>query len=277
MTKDKRNSKEVNLVIEALEKRVDDLEKLVKCLLSPKVKELEESEATNGTKLDLQAKIHAKNDNIDEIKFKCKECTETFSDNDSLKLHIKAMHVKSFKCTTCDKTFVNMWTLENHLHKEHKTGKEFKCGICDKDFLLKWRLNQHVRGHSDIKQKSCHYFNNGKLCPFEEYGCKFRHAISSFCNFGKCCKNHLCQYRHDSLDERISVDPRDNLENNEVMEVTVNDKTPESQGYKAVEDNKELEEAFATVKVLEMNKIEMENKLKLYSATIRKMRSERKI
>jgi hypothetical protein len=60
MTKDKRNSKEVNLVIEALEKRVDDLEKLVKCLLTPKVKELEESEATNGTKLDLQAKIYDK-------------------------------------------------------------------------------------------------------------------------------------------------------------------------------------------------------------------------
>ena len=45
-------------------------------------------------------------------------------------------------------------------------------------------------------EKFCHFFNNFKLCPYEEFGCKFKHEESDECSFQGRCRNRLCQYRH---------------------------------------------------------------------------------
>ena len=47
-----------------------------------------------------------------------------------------------------------------------------------------------------LNVKCCHYFNNEKLCPFEEIGCMFRHAESKNCRFKQLCKIKLCQFQH---------------------------------------------------------------------------------
>ena len=47
-----------------------------------------------------------------------------------------------------------------------------------------------------MKTKEGHYFNNGKNCPFEENGCRYKHEHSDICSYGALCKNLLCQYKH---------------------------------------------------------------------------------
>ena len=74
----------------------------------------------------------------------------------------------------------------------------FKCNKCTKEFTLKWRLKKHLNIHQ-FEVNYCHYFNNGKVCPFEEYGCKFKHEESSNCFSGNTCKRKLCQYKHVSV------------------------------------------------------------------------------
>jgi hypothetical protein len=96
------------------------------------------------------------------------------------------------KCNVCDKTFLENCDLETHIKDNHE-AKTFKCDECGKTFVLKWRLRKHLSVHTT--EKYYHYFNNEKVCPFEEIGCKFRHEPSTTCKF-KQCNNLLCQYRH---------------------------------------------------------------------------------
>ena len=79
--------------------------------------------------------------------------------------------------------------------ESHQKSKNFKCDICNKEFYLKWRLQKHILGHEKNK-KFCHYYNNKLVCPFEENGCMFNHAISPTCIFKDKCANTLCQFRH---------------------------------------------------------------------------------
>ena len=39
-------------------------------------------------------------------------------------------------------------------------------------------------------------FNNEKVCPFEEVGCKFLHEASEVCFNKGSCKIKLCPYKH---------------------------------------------------------------------------------
>ena len=54
-------------------------------------------------------------------------------------------------------------------------------------------------------EKFCHYFNNGKVCPYDDIGCKFKHKDSDKCKYDKYCNFKLCQYKHttktDNLDD----------------------------------------------------------------------------
>ena len=78
----------------------------------------------------------------------------------------------------------------------NKNHQEFKCNICKKGFVLKWRLQKHMKIHNNKNCQPCHYFNNGKMCPFEELGCKFLHINSKLCRFGQECDNKMCPFRH---------------------------------------------------------------------------------
>ena len=51
--------------------------------------------------------------------------------------------------------------------------------------------------NSNKKLTFCHYYNNGKVCPYEELGCKFWHQKSSFCTKKDRCQNNLSQYQHE--------------------------------------------------------------------------------
>ena len=81
----------------------------------------------------------------------------------------------------------------------------YKCEVCEKEFYLEWRYKKHKTVHTE-DGKYCHYYNNGKTCPYEEIGCMYLHAEAQLCLF-KPCRNSMCQFRHDeeieTIDEEI--------------------------------------------------------------------------
>ena len=86
-----------------------------------------------------------------------------------MKQHVKRNHPKTVKCKLCDVTFEENHLLEYHLQNVHKEGKTFKCNECELAFVLNWRLDKHVKIHSSKRvTKTCHFFNNGKICPFQD-------------------------------------------------------------------------------------------------------------
>ena len=97
-----------------------------------------------------------------------------------------------FKCKDCDKSFSENCELEVHIKTKHPDKTEYGCDICDKKFVLKWRLSKHLQTHSIKTTKKSHYFNNGKVCPYQYIGCMFAHEVSEICKFGQVCKNKLC-------------------------------------------------------------------------------------
>ena len=57
-----------------------------------------------------------------------------------------------------------------------------------------------------MERDSATFFNNGKVCPFVDIGCKFQHQVSTLCKFQRC-KNNVCQYGHYIRD--ITVEDND--------------------------------------------------------------------
>ena len=74
-----------------------------------------------------------------------------------------------------------------------------------------------------------HYVNNGKICPFENLGCKFSHINSKMCRNGQLCEQRLCPFRHS---EEVSsgknvMEPNDdatksNMEDKDISDDSVN-------------------------------------------------------
>ena len=88
--------------------------------------------------------------------------------------------------------------LERHIKDKHgETKKEYKCSKCDQQFYLRWRFDKHSKVH-DEDAKFCHYYNNDKNCPFEEFGCAFKHQVAPECLFKNKCRKKMCQYKHKS-------------------------------------------------------------------------------
>ena len=109
---------------------------------------------------------------------------------------VDSQPTRAIQCPLCDKNFQYSHELENHM-TIHSGEKPFKCECCGKGFYLKWRLTKHRTMHNEKKMtRDCHYFNNVKLCPFEENGCKFVHRLAGECTHKENCKDDKCQYSH---------------------------------------------------------------------------------
>ena len=87
--------------------------------------------------------------------------------------------------------------MEKHL-EGLQVPKNFKCDQCEQCFHTKWRLKKHMELHtSNENRRKCHFFNAGKVCPYESLGCKFDHKLGEICKYGKeKCKAYMCQFRH---------------------------------------------------------------------------------
>ena len=90
----------------------------------------------------------------------------------------------------------------------HHESRNYICNQCDKSFCMEWRLKKHIVSHGIKDRRKCHFFNNGKNCPYDEVGCMFAHKLASFCEDGLECVKKLCQFQHQP----------NNLNDNEINE-----------------------------------------------------------
>ena len=192
MTK-KEQTTQRKITIKSLDDKVNELSKRLitsenkSNFLEQKVKELSRR---------LEEKQSEKDPIEDERQdLNCFKCPKSFKTRKLLRTHIKETHSKLYNCEDCESTFDEKCKLERHL-KSHEKIKDKKCNLCEKTFYLEWRLKKHKSIHENKSLKKCHYFNNDKLCPFEDIGCMFLHVQSSRCFFSGICTRKLCPYSH---------------------------------------------------------------------------------
>ena len=138
-----------------------------------------------------------------DVRFDCKDCGKCFHYKKDLTDHIKRSHERHYNCNLCEKSFSESWRLELH-SKTHEEIVPFKCDICEKHFYSKWELKKHEESHDKIG-KFCHFFNNGKNCPFEEIGCKFQNALANKCRYDRKCNIKLCQFQHSACENTKEI------------------------------------------------------------------------
>ena len=80
------------------------------------------------------------------------------------------------ECDICDAKFKIISDLEKHIKASHEDYQVFECYECSKKFVTEWRLQKHRKIHTDEKTKQCLYFKKKIRCPFDKFGCKFRHG-----------------------------------------------------------------------------------------------------
>ena len=204
-----------------------DFEKLKNLVISlqNEIKILKEKQTNEGVTL-------VNRDDKTDRRKACNKCDSTFEDVKELKQHNKAVHTFLIKCKSCDYTCSEMINLEKHIKEKHQDDESFNCEKCRKNFVTEWRLNKHMQVHSS-KQNFCHYFNNQDSCPFDEFGCKFRHDKSPKCFRDSKCKRKLCQYRHGEI-SNVSGDVSDNEKLNN-LEDNVRNNTNKAEDHIEVE------------------------------------------
>ena len=133
---------------------------------------------------------------IDQMKKEIETVVKNKNERDITRDRSRKPPSSTLNCNLCERTFQKNCDLETHIKDNHEKYDEFSCDQCDKIFVTEWRLQKHTKIHSDKKQRNCHYFNNGKHCPFEMLGCKFLHILSDNCKLGQSCSLKLCSYQH---------------------------------------------------------------------------------
>ena len=146
---------------------------------------------------------------------KCNSCSFSSISRKTLRSHIVENHAVKINCKIRDKNFKLKSDLEKHILQCHDSVKKFNCDKCGKTFALKWRLQKHQKIHTENKLQKCHYYNNMKICPFEEIGCMFEHSLSESCKFGKECNKKLCSFQHMDIHKEVVSEDKELFDCNE--------------------------------------------------------------
>ncbi|ODM96384.1 Transcription factor E4F1 [Orchesella cincta] len=90
---------------------------------------------------------HLENDHKPEEIFKCNECEDIFSNQNSKRRHFQKYHAhRPFKCTECTADFAQKDRLQLHMEK-HKTDANFgraKCPHCEKELVNNTSMKRHM-------------------------------------------------------------------------------------------------------------------------------------
>lgn len=87
--------------------------------------------------------------------YKCRHCTETFSNNFEKLAHMKKCQAKMYVCEDhCNKRFATEWLLKTHL--KNVAGEDrFSCQLCGKKCVSKSDLQIHDRSHTNERPFPC--------------------------------------------------------------------------------------------------------------------------
>jgi len=156
-------------------------------------------------------KIKIQFEKMDDGRYKCLECDNTFKTKDILRRHsVRHSNGRNFKCNLCPRAFFFQRDLNFHL-KCHQVSEKFLCEHCHNEYSSKSALKKHLLIHSDIRLFECklcekkfrtkfaltnHMLIHTKIKPFECSQCHqnftqknilIRHMISSHkMNFYEC-------------------------------------------------------------------------------------------
>ena len=131
----------------------------------------------------------------------CNKCGKCYESRSQLHTHIKEDHKQTFHCSVCDFKGKSISVLDEHISIIHnESSASYQCSECNEMFMSEWRLKKHKRVHEHgFSTKFCHYYNNLKFCPYEKFGCKFKHSDAEMCKFDKLCKRKLCPFKHRAI------------------------------------------------------------------------------
>ena len=104
--------------------------------------------------MNLRSRNNSKQRGSENSVKECKYCFQTFKNEKSLVLHMKAIHENpKFRCYLCNQVFISKSKLTNHNQQFHDTQKEPKCNFCGKYFLTTEDLKEHSSEHKDKSKK----------------------------------------------------------------------------------------------------------------------------
>ena len=157
-------------------------------------------------------------------KYVCDKCEYTCNNNQSMRLHNDAVHlkIKKFKCSSCSFESCYKPAMQNHLKRKHKDENckvikmerkqqtkargKYKCTECEFNSDFSTHLTMHKEAvHMKLKQFYCkicefksyfkhntrsHMVNNHKnsISNFGKIGCEGCKASINFNDCFKCCK-----------------------------------------------------------------------------------------
>lgn len=95
---------------------------------------------------------HRQKAHVEITTFRCGFCTEVFTAEYALKMHLK-QHPKEkpFECSVCFKRFARKSSLSAHNRLHKSTESDFQCTICGKRFTWKSNLSAHLQLHLSKK------------------------------------------------------------------------------------------------------------------------------
>ena len=153
-----------------------------------------------------------------KVSFICNTCCVELENLEELRKHKEEHNDSSqgdYQCEECDKYFKDGDQLEVHMRRVHR---KYECDECDKVFKNEWILIKHKEATHEGVELFCHYYNNGKDCPFDDE-CIFMHEESESCKYGEACDRVMCMYKHEvnndnenEDDEEDESDDEENLE-----------------------------------------------------------------
>ena len=95
-------------------------------------------------------------ENMDDIKWQCKQCKRIFKNTKAIEDHIVVKDCKELKCDICGKEFTHKSGLNSHKKIHTDDGsRPFECDKCDSKFRTAARLKSHALVHSTDRPYYC--------------------------------------------------------------------------------------------------------------------------
>lgn len=84
--------------------------------------------------------------NIDFLQYQCPKCGRVFIKRHHANYHMKTCGIVNV-CDFCQKPFQNLDSLRRHLKFVHLKKRLYSCHVCHKQFKCKYDLNMHYNIH----------------------------------------------------------------------------------------------------------------------------------